>query len=303
MSATQRQKQRAAAEGRGRAVIAGVGRLLAPVVGFSTHYPLGAISAGWILVTIVIAIFGDQLAPYEAQAIVGLKLLPPSGEHLMGTDQIGRDLFSRVLGGARVAVQIGFTAVILGSVIGGAWGILAGYVGGKFDLVTQRFIDMMMAFPTLLLALFLVATLGASVANVIIALTIGTIPSKVRVMRSVAMSVKTQPYIDAARTIGATEARIVLRHVAPNCLATLFILFSLSIGGVIVAEASLSFLGIGVPPDVPSWGGMLQTASKYLVGAPWLAFFSGAAISITVLAFNVLGDALRDSLDPKLRGR
>ncbi len=265
--------------------------------------PLGAIGAAWIVVTIGVALLAPVLSPHDPLELLGTKYRPPDGEFLLGTDQLGRDVLSRLVYGTRPSVFVGVFAISFAVVVGGLWGIAAGYIGGAFDLLTQRLVDIMGAFPALLTALALMAVLGASSRNVVIALIFTFAPSVARVVRSAALSVKTETYVEATRAIGCSETRILMRHIVPNCMALLIILFSIYVGSGIIIAASLSFLGAGIPESVPSWGGMLSKAvGAFLVTSPWLAIVPGAAISMTVLAFNLLGDSLRDTLDPKLRG-
>jgi peptide/nickel transport system permease protein len=222
---------------------------------------------------------------------------------LLGGDQLGRDVFSRLVYGARVSLYAGLLSAFIGASIGMVVGVASVHFAGKTDLIVQRIIDTMMAFPPLILAIAIMAALGASLNNVVIALSVAYIPSAARVLRSQALAVKEMDYILAARAIGAGHGRIIFRGMIPNCLALYIVLVSVFLGTAIVAEATLSFLGIGVPPDVPSWGGMLNGAAQtYVHLAPWLGVFPGLAIAIVVFAWNLLGDALRDVLDPRLRG-
>ncbi len=270
---------------------------------WARQQPLGAISAAWIVLILGVAVLAPVLAPYDPYELQGPTYQSPSAEFRLGTDHLGRDALSRLIWGTRPSVFVGILSVSLAVVIGGLWGIAASYIGGGFDLLTQRLVDIMGSFPSLLFALALMAALGASVSNVIIALMLTFAPSVARVVRSAGLRVKAEPYVEAARAVGCSETRMLLRHVAPNCMAVVIILFSIYVGSGILIEASLSFLGAGVPAAVPSWGGMLSKAvGEFLVTSPWLAVVPGAVISITVLAFNLLGDSVRDTLDPKLRG-
>ncbi|MBI2888144.1 MAG: ABC transporter permease [Chloroflexi bacterium] len=270
--------------------------------------PLGA--AGLVLVSILIftAIFAPWIAPYDPYELRVDKLFVPPAfsqggqEFLLGTDNYGRDLFSRIVWGSRISITVSFIAVAIGSVIGALLGLTSGFVGGRFDLLVQRFIDAKQAIPGLILALAIMAALGQSMTNVIIAISIGLIAGQTRIIRSAALSVKENMYIEASRAIGCTGPRILFRHMLPNCLAPYIILVSAELGGAILIEASLSFLGLGTPPPNPSWGAMLSGgAQQFVQRAPWMAIFPGLAISAVVFGFNLLGDALRDVLDPRLR--
>ena len=229
-------------------------------------------------------------------------LATPSTEMLLGGDQIGRDVFSRLVYGTRISLLVGILSVLFGVTIGLAIGLVSGYFGGAVDLGVQRLMDAVMAFPALIMALSIMAVMGASIVNVIIALAVIFIPGAARTIRSQALSIKETDYILAARAIGVSDLRIMVRHMAPNLAATYIVLATISLGWAIVVEASLSFLGVGVPPNVPTWGGMLTGATKYVETAWWVAVFPGLAIALVVFSWNLLGDALRDVLDPKLRG-
>ncbi|MBI4338327.1 MAG: ABC transporter permease [Chloroflexi bacterium] len=256
-----------------------------------------------IIALIGVAVFSALLANYGPRELAGPRLAPPDSTFWMGTDSFGRDTYSRLVLGARLSLYVGLVSVTLGVAAGLVVGVVTGYLGGKLDLIGQRVIDSMQALPSLVLALTLVAVLGASVNNVVIAIAITIIPGSARVFRSRVLAIKEATYVDAAIASGASHLRIMVVHVVPNLMAIVFIVFSLDLGRAILAEASLSFLGLGSPPDVPSWGGMISLGRRYLVAAPWLALFPGIAISLTVYAFNLLGDSLRDALDPKLRSR
>ena len=274
------------------------------IVGFGRRKPLGAFGAVLVVFLVIVAIFAPLIAtddPLETNSRHVFN--PPSSETWLGGDQIGRDVFSRLVYGTRISLVVGLLSVCFGVTIGALIGIVSGYFGGIADLVIQRIMDAMMSFPALILALAIMASLGASVTNVVIALSAVFIPGAARTIRSQALSIKEVDYVLAARAVGAGDWRIILRHMAPNCAATFIVLASISLGWAIVVEASLSFLGVGIPPDVPSWGGMLNgVAQNSLDVAPWLGVFPGLAIAITVFAVNLLGDALRDVLDPRLRG-
>lgn len=262
--------------------------------------PLGAIGAVIILAFAVVALFAPLLAPHDPYLIDSANLLAPPGPgHWLGTDEYGRDILSRIIYGARVSVFVGFMAVGLGTSLGALLGLVSGYFGGAVDYAIQRVMDTLMAFPTLILALAMVAVLGSSIRNVIIALAIVMLPNACRVVRSTTLSVRERPYILAARNLGLGNARIILFHVLPNCLAPFIILATAGLGSAILSEASLSFLGLGTPPPEPSWGAMLSgKTQRYMIEAPWLAIAPGMAITLVVFGFNFLGDALRDLLDP-----
>ncbi len=228
----------------------------------------------------------------------------PNAQHFFGTDEHGRDVFSRIVAGARVSLVVAVMAVGIGSVTGFLLGIISGYFMGWIDMVLQRVTDSILAFPGILLALTLVAVLGGGLDAVIIAIAFAFAPSPLRVTRGVVLSTKQNVYVDAARVIGASDLRIMLRHILPNVLAPWLILASIALGGAILIEASLSFLGLGVPPPYPSWGRMLSgNAQQYAMIAPWMVLAPGIAITVLVLGFNLFGDALRDLWDPRLRGR
>ena len=278
---------------------------LAGLLSFCRHKPLGATGGAILLVMVVVAILAPVIAPRNPQETsVALKYAKPGGELLLGGDQLGRDVLSRLIYGARISLYVGLVSVGIGVTSGTLIGIFSAYVGGKVDLVIQRLVDALMGFPPIILALGLMAALGPSMNNVVIALVVILLPGAARVVRAQTLSIKELDYTLAARAIGADSWRIMLRHILPNVMATYIVLATITLGFAIVVEASLSFLGVGIPPDVPTWGGMLTLgASKYINFAPWLAIFPGVAIALVVFAVNLLGDSLRDVLDPKLRGR
>jgi peptide/nickel transport system permease protein len=274
------------------------------VVRLVRRKPLGLIGAIIVLVMLLLAVAAPIISPYDYKEIVGSeRLKPPSATYYLGTDNLGRDMFSRIIWGARISLKVGFFAVLISTVAACLVGVASAYFGGWFDTIAQRFVDVMQAFPGLILILTIVAVLGQGVNNVILAIAIFSSVAGSRIIRSAALSIKEMPYIEAARTLGAGHMRIIVLHMLPNVMATAITIATIGLGGAILAEASLSFLGIGVPPDVPTWGGMLSGAGRrFMLQAWWMAFFPGLFLSVTVYGFNMLGDALRDLLDPRLRG-
>lgn len=266
-----------------------------------TKHPLGAIGAFLILALIFVAIFAPLLAPYDPTAQLAKRLLPPSSEYPLGTDNLGRDVLSRIIFASRISLYVGVLAVGLALIIGLPIGILAGYLGRTFDNVVMRFIDIMLAFPALVLAIVLAGLLGPSITNAMIAISIVYAPLFARVARGSVLSVKEEVYIEAARVVGGTNTRILRLHVLPNIIAELIVLATLQLSTAILTEAGLSFLGLGTQPPDPSWGIMLSSGRQYMELAPGVTVYPGLAIAITVLAFNFLGDGLRDALDPRLR--
>jgi peptide/nickel transport system permease protein len=267
--------------------------------------PFGAV-CGLILVGIIlVAMFADVVSPYDPELNDFANMLTaPGSQFLLGTDQFGRDVLSRVIYGAQTALFIGFTAAFFGSFIGLVLGVTSAYLGGWFDLILQRVMDVFMAFPSIIIALAIVATFGSSTEIVILAITIPMIPNCARVVRSSALQIREIPYVDAARSLGFGHVRIVMRHMVPNVMAPYLIMFTSFLGQAILAEASLSYLGLGVQEPTPAWGLMLQGgAEEYAESAIWIAIFPGLAITLAVFAFNIFGDAVRDTLDPRLRSQ
>ncbi len=266
---------------------------------------LGSVAAVFLLFMALVALFAPLLAPEDPlKANYGALLESPSIEFPMGTDGLGRDTLSRVIAGTRLSLMVSVTAVVISNIIGFSWGVLSGYLGGRFDLFSQRMLDVLISFPSVILALLLLVALGAGVNTVIIAIAATGIAGTTRIIRSVALLVRESEYVLAARMIGASPARTMIRHVAPQCVAPLLVVASASLGGAIFTEAALSYLGLGVPPPDPSWGNMLGGILVASFKPPWwLVVFPGFAITLTILAFNLFGDALRDHLDPRLRGR
>jgi peptide/nickel transport system permease protein len=278
-------------------------RLRAAVVDFCRRRPLGAIGAGVILLMLAVAAFAPVLAPYDPVANnFGAMLSAPSRAHWLGTDSFGRDVLSRLIFGSRTALMVGFGASVLGATLGAILGVGSAYFGGRIDLYLQRIMDVFLSFPLIILALALVAILGNTIPNLIMAIMIPMIPRCALVIRSSALSIREMPYVDAARAAGFGHARIILRHMLPNVMAPYLIMLTAFLGQAILLEASLSFLGLGVQEPLAAWGLMLRGAAvEFAETAPWMAIFPGLAISLAVFAFNLFGDSLRDALDPRLR--
>lgn len=268
------------------------------------RYPLGAIGSFIVFLVVFAAIFADFVAPYDPTATSAkMSLSPPGSDMLFGGDMMGRDVLSRIIHGARISLAVGIGSTILGGVIGTIIGLMCGYWMGLFDLLIQRIIDMMQALPLLVMALVMAASLGPSLENTIIAISIPLVPQVARVIRSNVLSLRELPFVEAARAVGMTDLRIVFRHILPNTLAPLIVLGTAQLGSAILTEASLSFLGLGVPEPYPSWGRMLsESAAEYVRVAPWLVIFPGIAISAAVFGANLMGDAVRDFLDPRNQG-
>ena len=267
--------------------------------------PLGTAGAFVVILMVLATIFAEVLSPYDPEMIsFESMLVPPSIDHWMGTDAFGRDILTRIIYGARTALFVGFTAAFVGSTLGLILGVASAYFGGLFDLGVQRLVDILMAFPLIVLALAVVATLGAGTVNVVIAITIPFIPQCARVVRSSALAIREIPYVDAARALGFGHSRIIMRHMVPNVMAPYLIMVTTFVGHAILLEASLSYLGLGVQEPTAAWGLMLQGgAEEFAESAPWVPIFPGLAITLAVFGFNLFGDALRDLLDPRLRAR
>jgi peptide/nickel transport system permease protein len=266
--------------------------------------PLGAFGGVIVLGLLLCALLAPLIAtyPYD-QTNVRNRLKPPSSQFYFGTDNLGRDIFSRIIYGARVSVTVGFGAVSIGICLAIFVGVGSGYFGGKADVLVQRLVDSWMAIPTLLLLLNVMAVLGPGLLNVILALGVVSAARSSRTIRSAALVIKENQFVEAARAVGASHLRIILRYILPNIMAPIIIIATISLGVAILAESTLSFLGLGVPPPYPSWGEMLSGSGRsYMHKAPWMATWPGVAISLAVFGFNMLGDALRDLLDPRLRG-
>ncbi len=267
------------------------------------RYPLGVAGAIIMTVFVLAAIFAGTVAPLDPFTTnPKASLAKPGGTYLMGADMMGRDVFSRMIHGARISLAVSIGATFLGSGLGAALGLASGYIGGMFDLLVQRVAEIMQSLPLLVMALVITASLGPSLPNTIIAIAIPLIPNVARVIRSNVLSLREMPFVEAAKATGMSEFRIAVVHVLPNTLAPLIVLATAQLGSTILTEASLSFLGLGVPEPWPSWGRMLsESAAEYVRTAPWLVIFPGLAISLIVFGTNLLGDALRDALDPRQR--
>jgi peptide/nickel transport system permease protein len=268
---------------------------------FTRRYPLGAVGAIIVAIFVLTAVFADVIAPTDPTATnAKYSLAAPSSLFWLGADFMGRDMYSRIVHGARISLAVGAGAMSLGALIGISVGLASGYLGGWFDLLVQRLLDIMQSLPLLVMAIVMAASLGPSLKNTIIAIAIPLVPTVARVVRSSTLSLREQPFVEAARAVGMGELRIAVRHVLPNTLAPLIVLATAQLGSAILVEASLSFLGLGIPEPHPSWGRMLsESAAEYVRTAPWLVIFPGVAISLTVFGTNLLGDALRDILDPR----
>ena len=266
-------------------------------------HPLGMVGAAIMTMFVFCAVFADLIAVYSPTATdSAMRLIHPGVGHALGTDQMGRDIFARIIYGARISLAVGLGSTFLGSVFGVALGLTSGYLGGWVDLVIQRIIDVLQSVPLLVLALVMAAALGPALDNTIVAISIPLIPYTARVIRSNTLALREQPFVEAARAVGMSEFRIAVRHVLPNTVAPLIVIATAQLGAAILTEASLSFLGLGVPEPHPSWGRMLsESAAEYVRTAPWLVIFPGVAISLAVFGTNLFGDALRDILDPRLR--
>jgi peptide/nickel transport system permease protein len=274
------------------------------VLRFVRKKPLGAAGGVVLLVMVFAAVFANALQNFDPITTSGDAVLAQPGEtYWLGADHLGRDIYSRIVHGARVSLIVGIASTMLGSVLGGVIGLLSGYVGGKTDLISQRLLDILQGLPLLVLALVVSAALGPAIQNVIIAISIPIIPRAARVIRSSVLTIREMQYVEAARGLGLTHLRIAFRHVLPNTIGPFIVLCTAQLGSAILVEAALSFLGLGVPEPYPSWGRMLSvSAAEYARKAPHLVLFPGIAISLAVFGTNLLGDALRDTLDPRLRG-
>jgi len=268
---------------------------------FTRRNTLAALGGLVGLLILFVALAAPLLAPYDPlKADFRRMNKPPDAQHVLGTDQVGRDTLSRVIYGARTSLFVAFSAVLLGTTVGSLWGVACGYLRGRFDLVSQRIMEILQSFPDLILAMAISMAIGTGLQAVIFAIAITRIPFGGRVIRSVALSVREMPFVEAGRANGSSTLRVMAKHVLPQCVAPYLVLATTHLGVAIVIEAALGFLGVGVPPPTPTWGNMLADSITGLVPPWWLAFFPGLAITITVLAFNLLGDGIRDTLDPRL---
>lgn len=282
-----------------------VRRLFGSVARFVRSSPIGAVGLIFWVIMLGLAIFAPQISPFDPlEADYGAIRQAPTARHLLGTDNLGRDVLSRIIFGFRITLIVSLTSVFLGDLLGFIWGVASGYLGNRFDLISQRVIDVLMSFPALILALLLLVVSGAGLPTVIIAIAITRIPSSTRIIRSVVLSINQNAYIEAARCVGASHMRIMLRHIAPQVVAPILVVATLNLGGAIFAESALSFLGLGIPPPAPSLGNMLGGVLAAAFKPPWwLVVFPGLAITFAIMAANLFGDALRDFLDPKLKQR
>src|SRR5499426_2916611 len=271
---------------------------------FCRKKPLGALGGAIVLGMILMAVLAPWITRYSYdETIRGARMKPPGAQFWMGTDNLGRDMWSRVVYGARISVTVGFGAVVIAQALAACIGITSGYFGGTYDMVVQRVVDAWQSFPFLVVILSIMAVLGPGLANVILALGVLGSAGASRIVRGATIAVAQDQYVEAARALGAGHVRIMALYILPNVMATLIVLATIGLGAFILAESALSFLGFGVPPPYPSWGAMLSGAGRsFFAQAPWMAIYPGLAISLAVFGFNMLGDALRDVLDPRLRG-
>ena len=280
-------------------------RPLRTLIRFCRRSPLGGVGVVIIVALSIMAIVGPYAAPYDPEEIgAGPKYQSPFvGDNFLGTDRLGRDVLSRVLHGAWISLMVGVVASTAGTLIGAFMGLASGYFGGKIDAVLQRIVDVLMAFPVLILAMALLAALDRSLNTLLVAIAVPFIPYGARVVRATTLVIKESQYVEAARAIGASDLRVILRHIAPGCLAPYMVVLTGLVGVAIITESALGFLGLGIPPPTPTWGEMLSKAVEDLFFAPVVAIVPGLFITLAVFSFSVLGDSLRDVLDPRLRGR
>jgi len=270
---------------------------------FSKNNPLASFGLGVILISVFLSLSAPFLPVQDPiHQDLPSRLKPPSWQHIFGTDNFGRDVFSRVIWGGRISLLVGIFSVAIGSLIGVFLGVISGYFGKFVDIVIMRITDILLSFPALLLAMAICAAIGSSLWNVIIAISIVTVPRFSRLVRGSTLAVKEVDFVEAARALGQNSGKIILFHVLPNVLSPILVLATLWVPAAIITEASLSFLGLGILPPTPTWGNIISEGKSYLQTAPWISFFSGASIVLVVMAFNFVGDAVRDALDPRLKG-
>ena len=281
-----------------------IAKILRTITIFSKQSPIGAVAGVFLVIVAVMAAAAPIVAPFHPlEADFAVMTYPPDSSHLLGTDPLGRDTLSRIIYGARYTLLVAFAAVLLGTTFGAILGVASAYLGGKFDLGVQRVLEVLQAFPDLILALLLMVALGPGLGTVIVAIAVTRIPFGGRVVRSVALQIREMDYVTAARAVGVSSFRIMRLHVAPQCVAPYLVLATAHLGVAIIIEASLGFLGVGIPPPTPTWGNMLAMQGNNLIPPWWLVVYPGVAITLIVLAFSLFGDGLRDYLDPRLRGR
>lgn len=265
---------------------------------------MALVGLGILVILVLLALFADVIADYDTVVIkqnLANRLKGPSAEHWLGTDEFGRDIFARLVHGARVSLKVGIIAVGISIVLGGILGALAGFYGGKIDNIIMRVMDVFLAVPSILLAIAIVSALGPSIINLMVAISISSVPRYARIVRASVLSIRDQEFVEAARAIGANNARIIFRHIIPNSLAPVIVQGTLGVASAILSTAGLSFIGLGIQPPAPEWGSMLSGGRQYLRYAWWVTTFPGVAIMITILSLNLLGDGLRDALDPRLK--
>lgn len=265
---------------------------------------MALLGLGILVILVLLALFADVIADYDTVVIkqnLANRLKGPSAEHWLGTDEFGRDIFARLVHGARVSLKVGIIAVGISIILGGILGALAGFYGGKIDNIIMRVMDVFLAVPSILLAIAIVSALGPSIINLMVAISISSVPRYARIVRASVLSIRDQEFVEAARAIGANNARIIFRHIIPNSLAPVIVQGTLGVASAILSTAGLSFIGLGIQPPAPEWGSMLSGGRQYLRYAWWVTTFPGVAIMITILSLNLLGDGLRDALDPRLK--
>lgn len=265
---------------------------------------MALVGLGILVILVLLALFADVIADYDTVVIkqnLANRLKGPSAEHWLGTDEFGRDIFARLVYGARVSLKVGIIAVGISIILGGILGALAGFYGGRIDNIIMRIMDVFLAVPSILLAIAIVSALGPSIINLMVAISISSVPRYARIVRASVLSIRDQEFVEAARAIGANNARIIFRHIIPNSLAPVIVQGTLGVASAILSTAGLSFIGLGIQPPAPEWGSMLSGGRQYLRYAWWVTTFPGVAIMITILSLNLLGDGLRDALDPRLK--